>query len=98
MGKSRSVSRLFGWVSVRLGCKEDTSYGILMVMGIIHPRKLTAGYAKGGLRVKIWPLLVSMLHFWGVVWESLCGGFNCFLFSHMFTTNLTGYCLMAKKG
>lgn len=38
-----------------------------------------------------------MLYFWGVVWESVCGGFNCFLFSHVFTTNLTGYCLIAKK-
>ena len=36
MGKSRSVSRVFGWVSVRLGYKEDTSYGILM--GITSPK------------------------------------------------------------
>ena len=60
-----------GWIIPRLVFDYLQTTLLVDHFDHLHPRKLTAGYpkwwfGKGG-SFQIWPFLVSMLNFWGVI-------------------------------
>ena len=73
------------WLNFATWPDQDESFDLVIDKSTFgklrHPRKTKIskmmGFGKGGLRLKIWPFLISMLDFW-IVNCKLMGNSDCF--------------------